>query len=160
MHICLFQGSYLNFLNVGCRFVLNIKAQKGKELMFSEVGKKKNVDQIQFEKAIIVILQHLYFHSIAPPNICHTKQLQVRKYFFTAKEYSSYMYSHSTAVSAQTEDINTTFYSVELCRYSGPWPYTVKSKVRSGDNVLQWLRRRCERCTNDTCIINQEVESD
>lgn len=156
----MFQGSYLNFQNIGCHFILSIKAQKGKELVFSEVGEKKNhVDQIQFEKAIIVILQHLYFCSVAPLNFCHTKQLQVRKYFPIAKEYSSSVHSHGAAVSAQPAVINVTFYSVDLCRYSGPWPHALKSKVRSGDNVLQWPGR-CEQCTSDICITKQEVDSD
>ena len=79
--------------------------------MFSKVGGGVKVDQIQFEKAITVTSQHLYFCSTAPLIICHSKQLQARKYFLIAKEYSSHMLSHGAAVSAQTAVINATFYS-------------------------------------------------
>lgn len=157
----LVSGKLFEFSELWLSFYSEYKGTKGERTRVQwSRREKKHVDQIQFEKAIIVILQHLYFCSIAPLNICHTKQLQVRKYFPIAKEYSSSVHSHGAAVSAQPAVINVTFYSVDLCRYSGPWPHALKSKVRSGNNVLQWPGRRCEQCTNDICIIKQEVESD
>lgn len=115
------------------------------------------VDQIQLEKAITVIVQDLYFCSIAPLSICHTKKLASKKMLFIAKEYSSYTLPQRCSFSTQKSSMQ--LFILWSCADTLGLD-SIKSKVRWGDNVLQWPGKRCEQCTSDMCVIKQEAESD
>lgn len=72
-----FSGCWLSFSSE----YKSTKSERG-HVEWSRREKNPKVDQTQFEKAITVILQNLYFCSIVPSSICHTKQLASKKMLF------------------------------------------------------------------------------